>query len=62
MLTIKDKSKEHLNDVPLNQQLEPLAGSNVEQLLDSKIVIAGAQAADLEFMKTMLQINRQVFW
>jgi len=57
VLTIKDKSKEHLNDVPLNQQLEPLAGSNVEQLLDSKIVIAGAQAADLEFMKTMLQIS-----
>lgn len=47
----------HSINVPLNQQVEPVLGSNVDELLDSKIVIAGAKAADLEFMKTMLQIS-----
>jgi diguanylate cyclase (GGDEF)-like protein len=48
---------EHLINVPLSQQSEPITGSNVDELLDSKIIIAGAKASDIEFMKTMLQIS-----
>jgi diguanylate cyclase (GGDEF)-like protein len=48
---------EHSTHVPSNQQNEPLIGSNVDVLLDSKIVIAGVKPSDVEFMKTMLQIS-----
>lgn len=49
---------EHVINVPSEQQgRDPLVGSDVDALLDSKIVIAGARESDVEFMKTMLQIS-----
>lgn len=49
---------EHVINVPSEQQSrDPLVGSDIAALLDSKIVIAGAKESDVEFMKTMLQIS-----
>lgn len=48
---------EHVENVPSKQQRDPIIGSDVDVLLDSKIVIAGARQSDVEFMKTLLQIS-----
>jgi len=39
------------------QQTDPIIGSDVDVLMDSKIVIAGAKESDVAFMKTMLEIS-----
>lgn len=39
------------------QQTDPIIGSDVDVLMDSKIIIAGARESDVAFMKTMLEIS-----
>ncbi len=39
------------------QQKDPIMGANVDALINSKIVIAGAKESDVAFMKTMLEIS-----
>jgi diguanylate cyclase (GGDEF)-like protein len=57
VLEIDSKHIEHSFDVPTNQQVAPIAGTTLDVLLDSKIVIAGRKESDVAFMKTMLQIS-----
>jgi len=54
---LNEKSMEYLINIPPKQQNDPIIGSDVDVLLDSKIIIAGAKESDVEFMKTMLQIS-----
>lgn len=57
-MTILDvKQFEYQFGIPHIQQSDPLAGSTVDVLLNSKIIIAGAKESDVAFMKTMLQIS-----
>ena len=39
------------------QVVVPITGSDIAILLDSKIVVAGAKASDIAYMKTMLEIS-----
>ncbi len=48
---------EYQLDIPQKQQIDPLVGSDVGVLLDSKIIIAGAKESDVAYMKTMLEIS-----
>jgi len=48
---------EHQSDVSQTQQIVPVVGSDVDVLLDSKIIIAGTRISDVAFMKTMLEIS-----
>lgn len=57
MAILAEKILEHRSGVSRNQQADPIIGSDVDVLIDSKIVIAGAKESDVAFMKTMLEIS-----
>ncbi|OUR64676.1 GGDEF-domain containing protein [Methylophaga sp. 42_25_T18] len=44
-------------ELAIQQQIAPITASDVADLLDSKIVIAGANISDVAFMETMLKIS-----
>ena len=48
---------EYQLDVPQKQLVEPLVGSDVGVLLDSKIIISGVKESDVAYMKTILEIS-----
>ena len=45
------------DEFAIEQQVAPITAADVADLLDSKIVIAGANISDVAFMETMLKIN-----
>ncbi|MFW5451123.1 MAG: putative bifunctional diguanylate cyclase/phosphodiesterase [Methylophagaceae bacterium] len=57
MTIISEKTTEYQLDIPQKQQIDPVVGSDVGVLLDSKIIIAGAKESDVAYMKTMLEIS-----
>jgi len=54
---LTEKILEHRSGGVKTQQTDPITGSDVDVLMYSKIVIAGASESDVAFMQTMLQIS-----
>jgi len=54
---LADKILEHRSGEFKTRQADPITGSDVDVLMDSKIVIAGAKESDVAFMQTLLQIS-----
>ena len=57
MAILAEKILEHRSGGVKTQQADPIIGSDVDVLMHSKIVIAGAKESDVAFMQTMLQIS-----
>lgn len=57
MAVLSKKSRENGVKLLPRQHAEPVMGSDVEGLLDSKIIIAGPKVSNITFMKTMLEIS-----
>ena len=57
MAILTDKIVEYQSGGFKYQQADPIIGSAIVDLMDSKIVIAGAKESDVAFMQTMLQIS-----
>ncbi len=54
---LSKKIREYGLDILPKQHTAPVIGSDVNGLLDSKIIIAGPKVSDVVFMKTMLEIS-----
>jgi len=46
-----------VTEIPKKQKVDPITGSDVADLLSSKIIVAGASISDVAFMTTMLEIS-----
>jgi len=57
MDTVIDSNFKLDKELAIQQQVTPITASDVADLLDSKIVIAGANISDVAFMETMLKIS-----
>lgn len=57
METVIDNNLVLDNELKVKQRVDSVSAANVADLLDSKIVIAGANISDVAFMQTMLKIS-----
>lgn len=57
MELVIDSNFELDEELAVQQQVAPITAADVADLLDSKIVIAGANISDVAFMETMLKIS-----